>query len=91
MGSSVSKDVPPYVMVAGGHAAAPHGINTEGLKRRGFSSETLRALREAYKIVYRSGLTVEQALVQLEPLAQAHTDVNEFVRFLKASSRGIIR
>lgn len=91
MGSAVSKDVPPYVMVAGGHAAAPHGINTEGLKRRGFSSETLRALRDAYKIVYRSGLTVEQALVQLEPLAQAHTDVNEFVRFLKASSRGIIR
>ncbi|HWQ94748.1 MAG TPA: acyl-ACP--UDP-N-acetylglucosamine O-acyltransferase, partial [Gammaproteobacteria bacterium] len=91
MGSAVSKDVPPYIMVAGGHAAAPHGINTEGLKRRGFSSETLRALREAYKIVYRSGLTVEQALVQLEPLAQAHTDVNEFVRFLKASSRGIIR
>lgn len=90
-GSSVSKDVPPYVMVAGGHAAAPHGINTEGLKRRGFSPELLRALREAYKIVYRSNLTVEQALLQLRPLGQTHPEVQELIRFLETSTRGIIR
>ncbi len=90
-GSGISKDVPPYVTVAGGHSAQPHGINSEGLKRRGFRPEVLRSLREAYKIIYRSGLTVGQAVEQLEVLAQDCPEVNELIQFLKTSTRGIVR
>ncbi|MFP5345390.1 MAG: acyl-ACP--UDP-N-acetylglucosamine O-acyltransferase, partial [Gammaproteobacteria bacterium] len=63
MGSVISMDVPPYVMVSG-HPARPHGINSEGLKRRGFSAEALRALREAYKLIYKSSLTLSEAREQ---------------------------
>ena len=90
MGSAVSKDVPPYVMVAG-HMAEPHGINTEGLKRRGFSPEVLRTLREAYKILYKSNLTLEQAVAKLKGLADECREVGEMVTFLEQSTRGIIR
>jgi UDP-N-acetylglucosamine acyltransferase len=68
-GTVVLKDIPAYVM-ANGNTAEPHGINVEGLKRRGFAPETLRTLRQAYKIIYRQNLTVAEALVQLQQLAQ---------------------
>lgn len=89
-GSVVGKDVPPYLMISG-QPAAPHGLNTEGLKRHGFSSETITALKRAYKIIYRSSLPVAAALEQLEPLAAEYTEVQPMVEFLKQSQRGIVR
>jgi len=89
-GTVVLKDIPAYVM-ANGNTAQPHGINTEGLKRRGFSAESIRALRNAYKIVYRQNLTLEQALKALESLAQAEPAVQLLIDSLVVSTRGIIR
>lgn len=90
MGSAVSKDVPPYVIV-NGNPSHPHGLNLEGLKRRGFSKQALKSLRDAYKLVYRQGLTIEEALPKLNQLASNCQEVNDFIDFIKSSSRGIIR
>ncbi|MDA8225148.1 MAG: acyl-ACP--UDP-N-acetylglucosamine O-acyltransferase [Betaproteobacteria bacterium] len=88
--SVVFKDIPPYVTAAG-QPAAPHGINSEGLKRRGFSAEALAGLKRAYKILYREGRSVTDAREQLEALAQTVPEVAALVRFLDSSQRGIIR
>lgn len=90
MNSVISKDVPPFLMIAG-HMARPHGLNIKGLRRRGFSSETLQQLRRAYKLIYRSGLTLEQATEQLESLAQECIEVTQMQTFLKDATRGIVR
>lgn len=90
MNSVISKDVLPFTMVSG-HMAAPHGLNTEGLKRRGFSSEALSQLRKAYKIIYRSNLTLEQAMVELQPMTEDCAEVGQLLGFLKNVSRGIVR
>jgi UDP-N-acetylglucosamine acyltransferase len=89
-GSILSRDVPPYVMVAG-NPAVPHSINSEGLKRRGFSEEQVRNLREAYRILYRSELRLAEALTQLEPLAAANPEVRAFVDFIHGSRRSLAR
>lgn len=86
--SVVVQDVPPYIM-AQGHNAVPRTINAEGLKRRGFSPEQVKSIRKAYKVVYRSGLTVEDALAQLRGMEAPELD--EFIHFIANSSRGIIR
>jgi len=86
----VSKDVLPYVMVAG-HTTAVCGINTVGLRRRGFSSEAIDALRRAYKIVFRKGLTVQQAVDELEVLGGDYPEVMLMIDSLKQSTRGIVR
>ncbi len=90
MGSVISKDVPPFVMVSG-HMARPHGINSEGLKRRGFSAETLRAVREAYKLIYKSRLTVKQALEKLKEMEKDYAEIGTLVTFLEQVTRGIVR
>ncbi len=90
MGSTLSKDLPPYVM-ASGNPAIPRGLNSEGLKRRGFSAETIQVLRRAYKIVFRSGLSLEQAIAELEALEQEHQEITVLVDFLKHSQRSILR
>lgn len=90
MNSVISKDVLPFTMISG-HMAKPHGLNTEGLKRRGFSSESLSQLRKAYKIIYRSGNTIEQAVEKLEPMASDCTEVAQLLDFLKGVTRGIVR
>lgn len=90
MNSVISKDVPPYLMIAG-HMAKPYGLNTEGLKRRGKSKEVLSALKSAYKVLYRSGLSVEQAVSELSELSKKFEEVEQFVKFLEASTRGIVR
>ena len=90
MGSHISKDVPPYLMVSG-QPAAPHGLNIEGLRRREFSPEAIKALRRAYKIVYRSSLTVGKALEQLQELTQEFAEVAQFAEFVAKSERGIVR
>jgi len=90
MGSAISKDVTPYIMVNGSPAHA-HGLNSEGIKRKGFSKETLKALREAYKIIYRSHNTVEVAKTKIKPLAEKLPEVQNMLTFLQRSERGILR
>ncbi|MCW8824897.1 MAG: acyl-ACP--UDP-N-acetylglucosamine O-acyltransferase [Gammaproteobacteria bacterium] len=93
MGTIVFKDVPPYLTVSG-YPAKPHGLNSEGLKRRGFSPEALRGIKQAYKILYRSALPLKEAVLQLEALAKEVPEVAEFCNFIKqneAQGRGIVR
>ena len=90
MNSVISQDVPPYLMIAG-HMAKPYGLNVEGLKRRGFSSGALSALKKSYKILYRSGHSLEQAIDVLSELASQYPEVAQFVAFLKSVKRGIVR
>ena len=90
MGTILFKDVPPYVTAAG-HDAQPHGINAEGLKRRGFSSEALLEIKRAYKTLYKSGLTLEQAKQALAEQAHACPEIQILTDFLAHSTRGIIR
>lgn len=90
MNSVISKDVPPFLMVAG-HMAKPYGLNSEGLKRRGMSSEVLSALKKAYKVVYRSGNSLDQAIAELTESASNYSEVKQFVDFLSNATRGIVR
>jgi len=90
MNSVISKDVLPFLMVSG-HMAKPHGLNSEGLKRRGFSGEALSELRKAYKIIYRSGNTLTQAIAKLEPMAKSCDEVTQLLAFIKSTTRGIVR
>jgi UDP-N-acetylglucosamine acyltransferase len=89
-GSILSRDVPPYVMVAG-NPAVPHAVNVEGLKRRGFSEEQIRNIRDAYRIVYRSELKLAEALGQLAPRADTQPEIRPFVDFIQASTRSLAR
>ena len=89
-GSMVSQDVPPYVMAQGNHAQ-PFGVNLEGLKRRGFDKPTMHAIRNVYKMIYRSGKTLEEVLPEIEQIAQTESAISFFVEFFKRSTRGIIR
>ena len=86
----ITKDVLPYVMIAG-HTASACGINTVGLRRRGFSSIAIDNLRRAYKIVFRKGLTVQQALVELELMKAECPEVSLMIQTLLNASRGIVR
>lgn len=88
--SVIVKDVPPYLLVSG-NTAKPSGLNREGLKRHDFSSETINKLRKAYKIVYREGLTVKQALKALQNLTAESEEVAHFAEFIEKSQRGIVR
>jgi UDP-N-acetylglucosamine acyltransferase len=89
-GAIVTRDVPPYVMVAG-NPAVPHAVNSEGLKRRGFSSEQIRNIREAYRTIYRSGLRLIEALERLDARAAGQPEVRTFVEFIRSASRSIVR
>jgi UDP-N-acetylglucosamine acyltransferase len=88
--SVITKDVPPYVIVAG-NTAKPYGLNREGLKRRGFDTETITRLRKAYNILYREGRMLEQALEELESQAQFSDEVKHLLDFIKETKRGIVR
>lgn len=90
MNAVLRMDLPAYVTVAG-HPAKPAGINSEGLKRRGFSKEAISAIRKAYKIVYRQGLPLAEAQEQLAELAQQHPEVQAFYDSIARSQRGITR
>jgi UDP-N-acetylglucosamine acyltransferase len=95
MNTSLTQDVPPFVLLSGNPAEA-HGINIEGLKRRGFSREQISALRQAYKILYRSELTLAEAKVSLDQyIADANAEQAVHLKamrdFLDTSSRGILR
>ncbi len=90
MGSVINRDVPPYVTVSG-HMAEPYGINVEGLKRRGYARADIESLWQAYKLLYRSSLRLEEALVKLDELAVTCVHVGPLIDFLRQSTRGIIR
>jgi UDP-N-acetylglucosamine acyltransferase len=90
MGSHLTQDLPPYVTAAGG-PAKPYGINSEGLKRRGFSAGDIAALKRAYRTLYREGLTLDEARGRLEEQATECAPVRAFLDFLAKSERGIIR
>lgn len=89
-GSVIGKDVPPYMMVSG-HPAHVHGLNSEGLKRHGLDNDGLRALKQAYRVLYRSGLALEQALQQLETEQGGDARVQHLLAFLRHQTRGIVR
>ncbi len=88
--AALNMDVPPYVMAAG-HYAKPFGINKVGLARRGFSESAINAIKKAYMIIYHKHLTIEEAIPQLEELAQKESAVQVMIDFLKENGRGIIR
>lgn len=90
MGSAINRDVPPYVMVSG-HMAEPHGINSEGLKRRGFSREAIQQIRRAYKLLYKSKLRLAEAMEQVELLAVECQEVRLLATFVEETARGIVR
>lgn len=90
MGSAIAKDVPPYLIVTGA-PATPHGLNKVGLKRRGFSEEQLRQLTGAYKVLYRQGLSLDDAKQQLQKLGEEDDDVRLFSEFLQQTTRSILR
>jgi len=86
----VTHDVPPFVMVAG-YRAKPRGINAEGLRRRGFPPDEISAIRRAYKIIYRSQLKLDDAVVQIRSMAEQFPRLAMMVDFLSSSTRGIVR
>ena len=88
--AAVTRDVPPYLLVAG-TPAEPRGVNSEGLKRRGFGPEQIANIRNAYRLLYRSGLKLAAATEQLQALAADQPELLPFVQFLAASERSIIR
>lgn len=89
-GSLISKDVPPYMMVAGAEPAMA-GLNTVGLKRAGFTDDDMTALKQAYKIIYRQNNTLKEAIEQLAPIAANNPHVINLINFLNRATRGIIR
>ena len=90
MGSIINRDVPPYVTVAGSFAE-PKGINTEGLRRRGFDGERILAIRRAYKTLYKSGLPLAEAREELARAASDAPDVRLMIEFIERSQRSLVR
>jgi UDP-N-acetylglucosamine acyltransferase len=94
MYTSLTQDVPPFVLVSGNPAGA-RGVNIEGLKRRGFTRSQIDAIRNAYKLVYRNGLTLEEAKQELTAAQDAATEAGEqyaaWHTFLESATRGIVR
>jgi len=90
MGTYLAQDLPPYVKAAG-NMAKPYGINSEGLRRRGFSADSIAGLKRAYKTLYRRGLSLEEAMRELAAQAASCPPVQDFVDFLQKSKRGFIR
>jgi UDP-N-acetylglucosamine acyltransferase len=88
--SHVNQSIPPYVTVAG-EKAKVKGVNTEGLKRRGYSSEQISQIRRAYKTLYREGKPLEEARAVLTEMATDSPELQPLVEFLKTADRGIIR
>ncbi len=90
MGAKINGDVPPYVVIAG-EMSAPRGINAEGLKRRGFTSEQIMAIKRAYKTLYQSDLPLKDAKLQIAASAEQESALKLMVELLEQSDRGIQR
>lgn len=88
--AQILKDVPAYVM-ASGQPAKPFGLNSEGLKRRGFEKETILSIKRAYKTVYRKGLSLEEAIAAIKEMPEQSPELDLFVTSLQSPNRGIMR
>jgi UDP-N-acetylglucosamine acyltransferase len=90
MGSAITQDIPPFVMV-GGKPTRPHGINSVGMERNGITADDIRLIRNAYKLIYKMNLRLEDAIDQIEELASDSKELSEMVGFLRNVRRGILR
>ena len=90
MGSAITQDIPPFIMV-GGKPTRPHGINSVGMERNGISAEDIRLIRNAYKIIYKMNLRLEDAIEKMEELASDSKQLTDMISFLRNVSRGILR
>jgi len=90
LGTIINRDVPPYVIVAGNHAQA-YGINKNGLKRRGFEADTIRALHKTFKLVVKGRKKREEIQPELDQLTEGFDEVKSMLAFIDASKRGIVR
>lgn len=90
MGSAITQDIPPFVMV-GGKPTRPHGINSVGMERNGITADDIRLIRNAYKLIYKMNLRLEDAIEQIEALATDSKELTEMVNFLRNVRRGILR
>ncbi len=90
MGTILLQDLPPFV-TASGNSASPHGINSEGLKRRGFSAKALAAVKGAYKTLYKSGLSLEEARLRIAEQSSSQPELQVLADFLAKPGRGVIR
>lgn len=90
MGSVILKDIPPYIKASGNPIKA-YGLNSEGMARAGFSTETMRSLKQAYKTLYRQGHTTREAIALIQEQAHQPNEIKELLGFLEAAERGIIR
>jgi UDP-N-acetylglucosamine acyltransferase len=88
--SAVVKDIPPYVIAAGDRATL-HGLNSVGLKRQGFTDDSLARLKKVYRIVFRIGLTLKEAIERVKAEMEMTEEVANFIGFLQNSERGITR
>ena len=88
--SAVSKDIPPYVTASGNHAKL-YGLNLIGMKRRGFAPEALQALKDAYRLVFRSGMLLSQAIERTKKELGEFKEVQHFLAFIQESKRGVCR
>jgi UDP-N-acetylglucosamine acyltransferase len=86
----ITQDIPPFMLIAG-NPAAPRGINSEGLKRRGYSADAITEIKNAYRALYRNGLSYEEAQIQIAALAEHTPELKVMVEFLAGSTRGILR
>jgi UDP-N-acetylglucosamine acyltransferase len=89
-GSILHQDVPPYVTCSG-NPAKPYGVNSEGLRRRGFSAEAIASVRRAYKTLYRAGLSLEDARAAIAAEREENPELGVLLDFLASATRGIIR
>ena len=90
MGSAITQDIPPFIMV-GGKPTRPHGINSVGMERNGISADDIRLIRNAYKIIYKMNLRLEDAIEQMEALAGDSQQLSDMISFLRNVRRGILR
>lgn len=90
VGTVLLQDLPPFVTVSG-NPAKPHGINSEGLRRRGYTSAAISAIKRAYRTLYRNGLSLAEAREAIAAAAEEQAEVQPFSDFIAASSRGLVR
>lgn len=90
MGSVISRDIPPYVIV-GGSPTKPRGINNVGMERKGFSADSILQIKRAFKLIYKSRLKLEEAIEKLTEMASESPEVEPIIEFLQKSGRSIIR
>ncbi len=90
VGTVLLQDLPPFVTVAG-NPAVPRGVNSEGLKRRGYSAEGIAAIKRAYRALYRSGLSLDEARERIAEISAEHPEVGPFADFIGRSGRGLVR